>query len=537
MNRFRKVLLLLLLIGISFGVLSGVRAVSRAMDREIRDGHLRFTGQIRNAPPLVAFTTVALGSFRGLVADLLWLRTSSLQEKRNYFEMAQLARWITDLQPSFAGAAAFLAWNMAYNISVTCSDFEERWRWVNEGIRLLRDQAIPYNPEEPRLYRELSYFFQHKLGNVMDDANLYYKNKLGAQMMGIFGSSPDWSSMAAAPPDEKAFLETYPAGCRFWRLASAAGYPDYPALWAGFRQSAPELPEKLAQALAADPELSKKIRDYLRSELLRQQFRLDPRLILALNEKYGALDWRVPESQAIYWATEGIRHSRSKVNLDCDRAITQALQDSFRYGRLLALDTKEFNSIQVVPNLGIVDAVYQAYLDKEMDNGGREHRYSTFRSARIVFVKEAISILYNYGQFKKAEEYFKLLIKEDGPQAQNNLEDFVMEQWAETIRNSEVRTANEIISGLIFRSINFAVYGDTDAALASERMARYLYRTYMKESGAQKRMRLLPYPIMKQNVLNACMKTYPPAMAELLKTKIAAELGEAASEKQQKETK
>ena len=29
-----------------------------------------------NAPPVVAFTTVALGSFRGLVADFLWLRSN-----------------------------------------------------------------------------------------------------------------------------------------------------------------------------------------------------------------------------------------------------------------------------------------------------------------------------------------------------------------------------------------------------------------------------------------------------------------------------
>jgi len=527
----------LLLIAVSLGILLGVRAVCRSMDREIETGHLRFTGQIQNAPPLVAFTTVALGSFRGLVADLLWLRTNSLQEKRNYFEMAQLARWITDLQPSFAGASAFLAWNMAYNISVTCSDFGERWRWVNEGIRLLRDQAIPYNPEEPRLYKELAWFFQHKLGNVMDDANLYYKNKLALQMMDVYGSSPDWEAMAAAPVGEKAFLGTY-QGSKFWQLAAGAGYPDYPALWAGFQQSAPNLPEKLASALALDPELAGKILNYLRAELLRQRYRLDSRQILALNKKYGNLDWRVPESQAVYWATEGIRHSPTGKDLDCDRVVTQSLQDSFRYGRILSLDTKEFRSIQVVPNIGIVDAVYNAYLEKEKETVQKEGDFSTFRAARIGFLKDAISILYNYGQFKKAEEYFRLLIKDDGPQAQSTLEEFVMEQWASTVRNSEVRTANEIISGLIFRSINFAVYGDHDAAVASERMARYLYRVYMKESGADIRMRLLPYPIMKKNVLDACMKMYPPAMAELLRTKVAADLGDAAVEQQQKkETK
>ena len=93
-------------------LLVGVRAVERTLDDQVAEHNLRFTGQIRNAPPLVAFTTVALGSFRGLVADLLWLRAGSLQEKKSYFEMVQLAQWITDLQPTFSGATAYLAWNM-----------------------------------------------------------------------------------------------------------------------------------------------------------------------------------------------------------------------------------------------------------------------------------------------------------------------------------------------------------------------------------------------------------------------------------------
>ena len=56
----------------------------------IRQHDLFFTGQINNAPPLVSFTTMALGSFRGLIADLLWLRAASLQQDKNYFEMVQL---------------------------------------------------------------------------------------------------------------------------------------------------------------------------------------------------------------------------------------------------------------------------------------------------------------------------------------------------------------------------------------------------------------------------------------------------------------
>ena len=112
------------LAAVTLVLLLGVNRFEKRLDAQVAEHKLRFTGEIRNAPPMVIFTTVALGSFRGIVADLLWLRAGALQEKGNYFEMVQLARWITDLQPTFSGATAYLAWNMAYNISVTLVSLE-----------------------------------------------------------------------------------------------------------------------------------------------------------------------------------------------------------------------------------------------------------------------------------------------------------------------------------------------------------------------------------------------------------------------------
>jgi hypothetical protein len=51
---------------------------------------------------MLAFTTVALGGFRGLISNLLWMRANDLQMDDKYFEAAQLADWITDLEPHFA---------------------------------------------------------------------------------------------------------------------------------------------------------------------------------------------------------------------------------------------------------------------------------------------------------------------------------------------------------------------------------------------------------------------------------------------------
>ena len=124
------------------------------------------TTVLKNAPPVVAFVSVALGGFRGLLADILFLRLQAMQEAENYFEMVQLSDCVVKLQPRMTGATAFLAWNMSYNISVTFTDCDDRWRWVQRGIELIRDDALVYNPGDPELYRELGWMYQHKLGQI-----------------------------------------------------------------------------------------------------------------------------------------------------------------------------------------------------------------------------------------------------------------------------------------------------------------------------------------------------------------------------------
>ena len=81
------------------------------------------------------------------------MRANDLQHDDKYFEAAQLADWITDLEPHFAQVWDFQAWNMAYNISVKFKenapgDYSDRWRWVDRGIELLRDRGLRYNPDD-----------------------------------------------------------------------------------------------------------------------------------------------------------------------------------------------------------------------------------------------------------------------------------------------------------------------------------------------------------------------------------------------------
>src|SRR5213595_1813791 len=156
-----------------------------------------------NAPPVLAFTTVALGGFRGIIANVLWIRANELQQDGKYFEMVQLADWITKLEPSLTQVWTVQAWNMAYNISVKFPNKYDRWRWVQRGIELLRDDGLRYNPREALMYRELAWFFQHKMGQNLDDAHMTYKEEWAKAMEDVLASGrPDYKELVNPTSEE-----------------------------------------------------------------------------------------------------------------------------------------------------------------------------------------------------------------------------------------------------------------------------------------------------------------------------------------------
>lgn len=532
MSKFKKLSMYTGAVCISIIMLFCISLTQNRINGIIKDKGLRFTGQIKNAPPIVAFTTVALGSFRGILADILWLRSASLQDQGNYFEMVQLATWMTELQPKFSGAAAYLAWNMAYNISVTCSSFADRWRWVQSGIRLLRDRAISYNPDDPVLYKELGWIFQHKIGNVLDDANLYYKNQLAIGMMKIIGHDPNWQAFAKAPVTEKAFAAAYPKNSPLWQALKAAKIANLDLLYQTFKKDE-ALPKAFTKALN-NPTMAKNLVIYFRVKWLKDKYKLDAKLINQINQKYGMLDWRLPEAQAIYWATMGLKVAKDHQDINCERMIDQGLKDAFKSGRLLMVDKDHFKSIITVPNLDVVDSVIKALNQDYIRN-----KTSSFRSAKLNFMKDAIVTLYNYGRFSKAKKLYNDLRKEEpGKKAYLvNIENFVLKEWAEDIRDATSKKATDAISGLIFRSCYFLTYGDMDTAIAQERIAKYIYRKYMQDHmDTRARNGLAPYSKIKAAVVKGCIQNFQPVMATILKAKLK-ELKARKQEQQQKNKK
>lgn len=158
----------------------------------LQQGRSRAREQEGYAPNPVAEMIVAgLGGFRGIVAEAVWFRADRLQDEGRYAELAQLATWLTFLDPYTPEVWAYSAWNLAYNISVMMPTHEDRWRWVESGIRLLRDDGLRLNPSDPVLHKELAWLFLIKLGQSLDEASPYYREQW-AQLVKKCQQAKDW---------------------------------------------------------------------------------------------------------------------------------------------------------------------------------------------------------------------------------------------------------------------------------------------------------------------------------------------------------
>jgi len=291
-----------------------------------------------SAPPPVVFTTIVLGGFRGVLADILWLRASRLQDQGRYFELVQLAEWITALEPRHTEVWAFHAWNMAYNASVMMPDPEDRWRWVQNGIDLLRRDGLRYNPGDPLLYRELGWLFQNKIGTVNDRDNRFYRMRLAREMDALF------------------------AGAR----------PDF-------------------DALSSNP-------DRLRA---MRALQLAPGIMRAVDARYGPLDWRLPETHAVYWAARGLSHAGHADGLMCERMIYQSLAALFLQGRLLFAPERDV--YLTGPELDLFPRIMGA-LDE-----ARERHGETIDAACRGFLNEAVLLLHLFGRDGQARAAFARL--------------------------------------------------------------------------------------------------------------------------------
>ncbi|HUR45978.1 MAG TPA: hypothetical protein VMZ27_08910 [Candidatus Saccharimonadales bacterium] len=429
-------------VGLILTALALLRVVSvcqRQLNQQRTDpkmGLMRVADLGSNAPPMLAFTTVALGGFRGLIANSLWIRANDLQNDGKYFEMVQLADWITKLEPTFAQVWLMQGWNMAYNISVKFSDYGDRWRWVQRGIELLRDEGLKYCPREALVYRELAWFFQHKMGQTLDDAHLYYKAAWAKEMETVLGS----------------------------------GRPNFTELLN------PQTDEAKKRVL-----------------ILHDKYKMDPRVMKEVDEVYGPLEWRFPEAHAIYWATLGLKESKHKDLITLRRVIYQSEAMMVMRGQLYSVEPLRYG-----PDLSKVDQAVKAY--EKMVAESDELKNAIETAQRNFLREVVFLLYTHNKQQKAGElfSYLKNKFPNAVPPGQP-LDEFALTRLAGSLKDMTSDKAKGVIEGLIGQYYQNLILGDEDRANGMYLMGQKMWKLYDART-VRDAIRLPPFPEMVKGV-------------------------------------
>ncbi len=456
--RVKKILLLLL----AAGLLAGSSRLQQSLNHDREALGLTRTAALDNAPPVLAFTTVALGGFRGLISNFLWIRANDLQQDDKFFEAAQLADWITKLEPTFPSVWIFQGWNMSYNISVKFKDFPDRWRWVQRGIELLRDDGLRYNPNSVDIYRELAWQFQHKVGANLDDANMYYKSQWALAMKPFFG----------------------PDGTNFDSLLN---------------------PQTAADAA--------QLQD------LTNRFKLIPAFMKQVDAKYGPFDWRLPEAHAIYWGARGLEAAKEnpdKVKPDdlikLRRIIYQSMLQAFHHGRIIPDPLSKTYSLG--PNLELapqVNAAYENLYAEETDPGQKDGIARAHRN----FLRDAVYFSYENNRMADAAKWFKYLGDHypDKPivdgQPNSLPRNLTLDEYAVAVVQIDIgETSQERVTSAVQGLLSHAYYdlaiGDDDRYENLKRLANRVYENYTAKTSkyrGNERIPLPPYETLNNAVL------------------------------------
>ncbi len=501
---------------------------------------------LENAPPALAFATVAMGAFRGLVADILWIRADKLKEQGQFFDAKQMAEWITTLQPRFAEVWEFQGWNMAYNISVCMpeSQPQERWRWIKNGYELIRDKGIPLNPKSLLLYRELARIFQHKIGFVSDDVHKYYKYQLAVAMEPLlgFGDNKTFDALAKAPTEWSRIINDPNLALIVNKLKEADKSFDsdheFVSNYLALRQTParfePEAFEVIDHFRSTDA--LQKIDIFAKASQLRNVWKLDPVLMQQLNNTYGPidftdsnkhlpLDWRHPDTHAIYWAVKGLQtaapegYSIAKTNTD--RIVIHSLQNLFRNGKIFiynppsktqtqdqadSTQDQPWKSIFLRPDLRMFESYNKAvmaaiehYREFEKPKPGT---LFSFQTGHRNMLRNAVLLFYQAGHIKSALRIYKQ-IRELYPSDESKvpLLAFVRKKLRKELEGLELHNVREMIEMLLRESYFRYALRDDDEAFGREKMAKEIHTLYQKKHSDENRIDLPDFKLLRYTAL------------------------------------
>ncbi len=522
--------------------LGGSSVMSFALSRSVGQHRLAYTDRVEEGDPPQVAAGIAMGAFKGLFVNILWIRANELKEEGKYHEAIELAKAITKLQPRFPRVWVFHAWNMAYNISVVTQTPEERWQWVQAGIRLLRDGGIPNNPNETLLYKELGWIYLHKIAGYTDDASQYYKRKVAEEFQVVTGAPPqirladsasrsdvialyaNWiEGIATAADTRQGVFDRVPEAEELvLALEEQVGEPIGLGLLTRYTYhtalatspSRPELeaamgPKNLAMgALLADPRFADawdELIRHARKRVLIDEYNMQPHIMARFTRQWGPIDWRHPAAHTLYWGALGVERGEQRYTeetkglfdfVNSNRVVMQAMQELYRGGDVY------FNYIDFVLGgqgfyMSMPDPYFaQSYGDLQdqiVRLGGvfedsSRRAMTPFAAGYENFMVDVVALFYRRGQKDIAEQWlnklrtFSMQAVNDPNKAEEYskpLDEFVQSQLWD--RYGSPNIARQEVFGALQGAYQALLRADTEQFHSSYEYAKQAHRYYFNE--------------------------------------------------------
>ena len=304
---------------------------------------------------------------------------------------------------------------------------------------------------------------------------------------------------------------------------------------------------------------------------LRHVWKMDPAFMVELNRRYGPvdfndpnhvipLDWRHPDTHAIYWAALGLRlaaqdqgRTLETAELNTDRIIIHSLQNLFRYGKLFFFNVEVrptqpdgtpaqqptlVTDVFVRPDLRMFDRYHQAVLsvlDKYSSNGTREESLS---NGHRNMLKNAILDFYQAGLVSQAQRIYKQLRDfYPLPEFDMPLVEFCRARFVDELQGLGITDATEQIGSLLKEAYYLYSILSDDESFGREALAQQVYDYYQRQYGDENRLALPEMRWMRYAALIDFLQDpqYPPYLQQNLRARIKAERPKLFEQLQQQE--
>jgi hypothetical protein len=213
--------------------LTGAGVMQQRVEQRRVEAHLTWADPQDKEALEIGF--MALGGFRGLLADILWFKAQTQQESAQYYNLKLMCELIQKLQPTFTQIHSFQAHNMGYNLANRAESCEDKWFWIVSGIATL-ERGVERTRQNFSMWFELGWMYFDRLGDekmgecaALRNRELPNFDELSEEQYdGVFSKPRTWTPGHARPNEQYRFAAYY-----FWKSIQTRTEMD----WTGAQNS------------------------------------------------------------------------------------------------------------------------------------------------------------------------------------------------------------------------------------------------------------------------------------------------------------